>query len=105
MRKLIFVALIVVFVSAIMAGTTPKQHGTYARAMVVTDIHEDESVALRTATGLVYITDTLDGDVSIGEAYACLMDDMGTQEDVRDDVILSMRYERLDLLCGEERER
>lgn len=105
MRKRILVALIVVFVPAVMAGMIPKQHGTYAMTMVVTDICDDGSVTLRTATGLVYTTDMLDGDVSVGEMYACLMNDMGTTDDVRDDVILSMRYERLDLLCGEEERR
>lgn len=105
MRKRILVALIAVFVPAMMAGMAPKQHDTYARTMVVTDICDDSSVILRTATGLVYTTDILDGDVSIGETYACLMDDMGTPQDIRDDVILSMRYERLDLLCEEEEKR
>lgn len=85
-------------VSGLISACSGPDHGTYARLMSVVDIYGDGTVTLVTASGLRYDTDLLDGDVSLGECYSCIMDDAGTPDLVLDDVIISMRYERPDLL-------
>lgn len=85
-------------ISGMVSACSGPDHGTYARLMSVVDIYADGTVTLVTASGLRYDTDLLDGDVSLGECYSCIMDDAGTPDLVLDDVIVSMRYERPDLL-------
>lgn len=56
-----------------------------------------ERVSIQTSGDMVYAFDTDTGDCEIGDDITVIMCNMGTQ-DVHDDMILSARYDRYDLL-------
>ncbi len=56
-----------------------------------------ERVFIQNSGGMIYTFDTDAGDYEAGDDITCIFCDMGTQ-DVHDDVIVSARYDRYDLL-------
>ena len=75
--------------------------GLYAdstRCIAIEIIDQDtERVSVQTSGEMVYAFDTDAGDYEIWDDITCIFCDMGTQ-DVHDDIILSARYDRYDLL-------
>ena len=77
------------------------KYGIYADASrciaIETVDHETERVSVQTSGGMVYAFDTDTGDYETGDDITLIFCDMGTQ-DVHDDMIISARYDRYDLL-------
>lgn len=77
------------------------KYGIYAdssRCIAIETVDKDtERVSIQTSGGMVYAFDTDTGDYETEEDVTCIFCDMGTQ-DVHDDMIISARYDRYDLL-------
>lgn len=75
--------------------------GIYAdasRCIAIETVNKDtERVSVQNAGGMVYAFDTDTGDYEVGDDITCIFCDMGTQ-DVHDDMVVSARYDRYDLL-------
>lgn len=80
------------------AKAAADTRSTYPAILSVDSVdYETGTVVYRTTGGVTYTVQQDDMDIVIGEIYACTMDNMGTR-DIRDDVIVSRRYQRVDLL-------
>ena len=97
---------IVMLISALFSATKEKnanilKYGIYAdasRCIAIETVDQDtERVFVQTSGGMVYAFDTDTGDYEMGDDITLIFCDMGTQ-DVRDDMIISARYDRYDLL-------
>ncbi len=77
------------------------RYGIYvdaSRCIAIETVDKDtERVSVQTSGGMIYAFDTDTGDYDIGDDITCIFCDMGTQ-DVYDDMIVSARYDRYDLL-------
>lgn len=76
-------------------GIAAALHGTYPAAGIVTGVVDggpafDDIVVVTTAAGHTYIARS--DDLQIGDIVAMTMDDNGTPNDVRDDVVTALRY-------------
>lgn len=103
MKAIITIAMLI---SALFSTTKEKnanilKYGIYANASrcIAVEIvdQEMERVSVKTSGGMVYAFDTDTGDYEIGNDITCIFCDMGTH-DVHDDMIVSARYDRYDLL-------
>lgn len=63
----------------------------YPAALAVIDVCGDDITA-RTCGGIAYRAHVDGCDLFPGDLIACIMDDAGTPDDIRDDVITSLRY-------------
>lgn len=77
------------------------KYGIYtdsSRCIAIEAVGEEmERVSVQTSGGMVFAFDADTGDYEPGDDITLIMCDMGTQ-DVYDDIILSARYDRYDLL-------
>lgn len=77
------------------------KYGIYAnssRCIAIETVNKNtECVSVQTSGGMVYAFDTDTGNYETGDDITCIFCDMGTQ-DVHDDMIVSARYDRYDLL-------
>ena len=101
MKAIITIAMLI---SALFSTTREKnilKYGIYAdasRCISVETVDKDtERVSVQTSGGMVYAFDTDAGDYEIGDDITLIFCDMGTK-DVHDDMIISARYDRYDLL-------
>ena len=103
MKAIITIAMLI---SALFSCTKEKntnilKYGIYADASrciaIETVDQETERVSVQTSGGMVYAFDTDTGDYEVGDDITLIFCDMGTQ-DVYDDMIISARYDRYDLL-------
>ena len=103
MKVIITIAMLI---SALFSATKEKnvnilKYGIYADAsscIAVETVGKDtDRVSVQTSGGMVYAFDTDTGDYETGDDITCIFCDMGTQ-DVHDDMIISARYDRYDLL-------
>ncbi len=101
MKTIITIAMLI---STLFSTTKEKnilKYGIYAdasRCIAIETVDNDtERVLVQTSGGMVYAFDTDTGNYEIGDDVTCIFCDMGTQ-DVHDDIILSTRYDRYDLL-------
>ena len=103
MKALITIAMLI---SALFSTTKEKntnilKYGIYAdasRCIAVETVNNDtERVSVQNSGGMVYAFDTDTGDYEVGDDITLIFCDMGTQ-DVHDDMIISARYDRYDLL-------
>ena len=104
MKAIITIAMLI---SALFATTKEKnilKYGIYAdasRCIAIETVDQDtERVSVQTSGGMVYAFDTDTGDYETGDDITLIFCDMGTQ-DVHDDMIISARYDRYDLLPSE----
>lgn len=103
MKCIITIAMLI---SALFSASKEKKAdiwnmGLYAdstRCIAVETVDKDmERVSVQTSSGMIYAFDTDAGDYETGDDITCIFCDMGTQ-DVHDDMIISARYDRYDLL-------
>ena len=101
MKAIITIAMLI---SALFSTTKEKnilKYGIYADASrciaIETVDHDAERVFVQNSGGMAYAFDTDAGDYEIGNDITLIFCDMGTQ-DVHDDMIISARYDRYDLL-------
>lgn len=104
MKAIITIAMLI---SALFSATKEKnanilKYGIYAdasRCIAVETVDQNtDRVSVQTSGGMVYAFDTDTGDYyEVGDDITCIFCDMGTQ-DVHDDMIVSARYDRYDLL-------
>lgn len=104
MKKALMVALVAgtLFTHPVYADITWQYNGLYAHAMSVTEIEWGDDginlITLQDSNGEVFqYADDVD-DLMVGDVLTCIMDTNGTENDVTDDIILSAKYERVDLL-------
>ena len=75
--------------------------GLYARATVITEIKYGEDginlITVQECNGFIYQYYDDAEDLCVGDVMSCIFDENGT-EIVTDDVIVSARYDRIDLL-------
>ena len=103
MKCIITIAMLI---SALFSASKEKKAdiwnmGLYAdstRCIAVETVDQNtERVSIQTSGGMVYAFDTDAGDYETGDDITCIFYDMGTQN-VHDDMIISARYDRYDLL-------
>ena len=103
MKAIITIAMLI---SALFSATKENnanilKYGIYAdasRCIAIETIDKDtERVFVQNSGGMVYAFDTDAGDYEAGDDITLIFCDMGTQ-DVHDDIIISARYDRYDLL-------
>ena len=101
MKAIITIAMLI---SALFSTTKEKnilKYGIYAdasRCIAVETVDKDtERVSIQTSGGRVYAFDTDTGDYETEDDITLIFCDIGTQ-DVHDDMIVSARYDRYDLL-------
>ena len=103
MKAIITIAMLI---SAMFSSTKEKnanilKYGIYAdasRCIVVETVdHNADRVFVQNSGGMVYAFDADAGDYETGDDITLIFCDMGTQ-DVHDDMIVSARYDRYDLL-------
>ena len=103
MKAIVTIAMLI---SAMFSTTKEKninilKYGIYAdasrRIAIETIDQETERVSVQTSGGMVYAFDTDAGDYEAGDDITCIFCDIGTK-DVHDDMIISARYDRYDLL-------
>ena len=103
MKTIITIAMLI---SALFSTTKEKnanilKYGIYAdasRCIAIEAVDKDmERVSVQTSGAMVYAFDTDAGDYEVGDDLTCIFCDIGTQ-DVHDDMIVSARYDRYDLL-------
>lgn len=103
MKCIITIAMLI---AALFSTTKEKnanilKYGIYAgssRCIAIETVDQDtERVFVQTSGEMVYEFDTDTGDYEIGDDITAIMCDMGTR-DVHDDMIVSARYDRYDLL-------
>lgn len=103
MKAIITIAMLIV---SLFSTTKAKNaniltYGLYAdssRCIAIETVDQDtERVSVQTSGGMVFAFDTDAGDYDTGDDITLVMCDMGTQ-DVHDDIIVSARYDRYDLL-------
>ena len=103
MKAIITIAMLI---SALFSTTKEKnanilKYGIYAdasRCIAIETVDKDtERVFVQNSGGMVYAFDTDIGDYEIGDDITLIFCDMGTH-DVHDDMIVSARYDRYDLL-------
>ena len=101
MKAIITIAMLI---SALFSTTKEKnilKYGIYAdasRCIAIEPVdHDTERVFVQNSGGMVYAFDTDTGDYETGDDITLIFCDMGTQ-DVHDDMIISARYDRYDLL-------
>ena len=82
-------------------NTNILKYGIYAdasRCIAIETVDQGtERVFVQNSGGMVYAFDTDAGDYETGDDITCIFCDMGTR-DVYDDIIVSARYDRYDLL-------
>lgn len=97
---------IVMLISSLFSATKENnanilKYGIYAdasRCIAIETVDKDtERVFVQNSGGMVYAFDTDAGDYETGDDITCIFCNMGTQ-DVYDDMIVSARYDRYDLL-------
>lgn len=85
-------ALITLATGSTTAKAAAPQSSIYPNAMIVDEIDRAADVVyIKTCTGLVYSFEGVE-DWMIGDLAAVIMDDNGTPENVKDDIILDIRY-------------
>ena len=103
MKAIITIAMLI---SALFSTVKEKnanilKYGIYADASrciaIETVDYETERVSVQTSGSMVCAFDTDAGDYETGDDITCIFCDMGTP-DVHDDMIISARYDRYDLL-------
>ena len=103
MKAILTIAMLI---SALFSATKEKnanilKYGIYAdasRCIAIETVDQNtERVSVQTSGGMVYGFDTDAGDYEAGDDITCIFCDMGTL-DVYDDMIVSARYDRYDLL-------
>ena len=103
MKAIITIAMLI---SALFSATKEKnanilKYGIYAdasRCIAIETVDQDaDRVFVQNSGGMVYAFDTDTEDYETGDDITCIFCDMGTK-DVHDDMIVSARYDRYDLL-------
>ena len=101
MKTVITIAMLI---SALFSTTKEKnilKYGIYAdasRCIAIETIDQaTERVSVQNSGGMVYAFDADAGDYETGDDITLIFCNMGTQ-DVHDDIIVSARYDRYDLL-------
>lgn len=102
MKAVITIAMLIsVLFSTKEKNVNILKYGIYAdasRCIAIESVDKDtECVSVQNSGGMVYAFDTDAGDYEIGDDITLIFCDMGTQ-DVHDDMIVSARYDRYDLL-------
>lgn len=102
MKAVITIAMLIsVLFSTKEKNVNILKYGIYAdasRCIAIESVDKDtECVSVQNSGGMVYAFDTDTGDYEVGDDITCIFCDMGTQ-DVHDDMIVSARYDRYDLL-------
>ena len=103
MKAIITIAMLIsaLFSTAKEKNANILKYGIYADASrciaIETIDQETERVSVQNSGGMVYAFDTDTGDYEAGDDITLIFCDMGTQ-DVHDDMIISARYDRYDLL-------
>ena len=102
MKAIITIAMLIsALFSTKEKNTNILKYGIYAdasRCIAIETIDQDaDRVFVQNSGGMVYVFDTDAGDYETGDDITCIFCDMGTN-DVHDDMIISARYDRYDLL-------
>lgn len=85
-------ALITLVTGSATAKAAAPQSSIYPDAMVVDEIDRAADVVyIKTCAGLVYSFEGVE-DWMIGDLAAVIMDDNGTPDNVKDDIILTVKY-------------
>lgn len=82
-----------------------SSHSTYPKVLQVVGVQGAVGgwcLDMMDCNGFTWHVDIEDGGYTVGDTYSCIMDDMGTRQ-IADDTIVSMRYERVDLMIKGDR--
>lgn len=75
----------------------------YAELLQVTSIdYSTNKITLKNSNGFVYTYTEYIDDIYVGDLYNALMMESGKENDVRDDIVVNIRYERPDLFVDNQ---
>ena len=75
----------------------------YAELLQVTNIdYSTNEITFKNSSGFVYNYTKYIDDIYIGDYYNALMMESGKENDVRDDIVVNIRYERPDLFVDNQ---
>lgn len=100
---LYMVILFIVLLLGISSNKQNSKRNYYADLLQVTDIdYSTNKITLKNSNGFVYTYTKYIDDICIGDLYNALMMESGKENDVRDDVVVNIRYERPDLFVDNQ---
>lgn len=95
---IIFFIIFISFIVILLSNNKNSEYDYYAELLKVTEInYKTNEVTFKNSNGFIYIYNKIDPDIFIGNYYNALMKKSGKENDVRDDIIVNIRYERPDL--------
>lgn len=103
MWDFLFICIIVVFhvcvlISVIKLNATTNKNEYYSDLLQITDIdYENNIITFKNSNGFVYIYQHELVDECVGDFYNALILKTGIENNVRDDTIIEIYYERPDL--------
>ena len=75
-----------------------SENNYYAELLQVTNIdYSTNEITFKNSSGFVYNYTKYIDDIYVGDYYNALMMESGKENDVRDDIVVNIRYERPDL--------
>lgn len=96
----------ILFISLLLAIKDKNEHSEnnyYAELLQVADIdYSTNEITFKNSNGFVYNYTKYIDDIYIGDYYNALMMESGKENDVRDDIIVNIRYERPDLFVDNQ---
>ena len=96
----------ILFISLLLAIKDKNEHSKnhyYAELLQVADIdYSTNEITFKNSNGFVYTYTEYIDDIYIGDYYNALMMESGKENDVRDDIVVNIRYERPDLFVDNQ---
>lgn len=92
LKKLATLVVAAIAAVGIVACGCSSSATTYADCGMVSGITDDHVITVETQTGNQFSFRDNDGDWEVGDLCTMILDNQGTPNDVRDDVITSTRY-------------
>lgn len=96
----------ILFIFLLLAIKDKNEHSEthyYAELLQVTNIdYSTNEITFKNSNGFVYNYTKYIDDICVGDYYNALMMESGKENDVRDDIIVNIRYERPDLFVDNQ---
>ena len=96
----------ILFIFLLLAIKDKNEHSEthyYAELLQVTNIdYSTNEITFKNSNGFVYSYTKYIDDICVGDYYNALMMESGKENDVRDDIVVNIRYERPDLFVDNQ---
>ena len=98
--KVFFITILFMLFGTILSllNNQNSENNYYAELLQVTNIdYSTNEITFKNSSGFVYNYTKYIDDIYVGDYYNALMMESGKENDVRDDIVVNIRYERPDL--------